>query len=1594
MNALRKSKTKTKTLLFFIVMCLTLNLSAQLRANFSASPVSGCAPIVVQFTDQSSGNPTQWRWDLGNGTISSLQNPSGTYFNPGTYTVKLVVRNAAGNADSLIRTQYVTVYASPSVNFTANDSLGCAPQNVQFSNTSVAGSGNISSYQWDFGDGTSSSLQNPAHNYTTPGTYTVTLQVTNSFGCVKTFTKSQYIRVGSGTQAGFNYTVTSLCAAPVTVNFTNTSAGTGAMSYQWNFGDGTTSNSLNPVHTYAANGSYTVTLIAISSQGCIDTLVRSNLISIGNVSSNFNSPDSVCQGQLFSITNTSSPLPAFALWNFGDGTTATAINPVKSYALPGTYTIKLLNSFGGCMDSVSKTIVVKAKAMAQFTTSDSMFCSVPATVNFFNTSTNAISYQWNFGDGTTSTQVSPSHIYTAEGDYSVTLIALNANGCFDTLVKINHIKIHKPQITVSGFPLNGCIPYSVNPTASVTANEPIASYQWIFGDGGTGVGYNPIHTYTTAGTYTVKVIVLTVSGCTDTLTIPNAVKVGNKPTPNFSVNPTDICASSPVNFTDLTTGNVDQWLWQFGDGGISTSSNPVYQYSDTGWFNVQLIVWSNGCSDSIKLNDIVHIMPPIASFGINRSCVNRLSIDFIDHSIGAVTYAWDFGDGATSNIPSPSHTYNSVDAYTVTLTVTNRTCSYTTQQVIRIIQPTLTISGDSAVCKATVAHFAGTASNAVQWQWNFGDGGSAITPGNATHSYTNSGNYTVTASIVDSFGCTLTLTMPVHVFGPTASFSPTQASACLNGNHIQFNDASSTDGTHTIVQWTWNYGDGTIDSVATVPFIHVYGATGSYPVSLKVKDSYGCTDQISLPTNVVISHPNVSFQSPDTVSCTGRTIQFTNTSSGNSLTYQWYFGDATTSTAVHPSHTYATAGLFSITLVATDQYGCKDSLTRPAYINISIPKALFSVSDSIGTCPPLNVLFTDHSTNNTTIRWDFGDGNTSSIANPSHFYTTPGVYHAKLIVTGPGGCSDTMTKTITLRGPQGTFSYAPLSGCNPLTVSFTAHTQDNTSFVWDYSDGNTHSGVDSVITHTYTAIGSFLPKMILIDAHGCTVPIVGTDTVIVKGAAAQFTMNQIQLCDSGYINFTNTTISNDPAVHYLWNFGDGTTSTAQNPSHQYLAPGNYVVQLTATTQAGCVHSATASDTIKVYQGLRIHTLGDTANCIPATIQSLGVVDRGAATSWQWNFGNGQTSTQQNPTQVYTTAGAYDIVVVATDVHGCRDSSRRTVHARPLPTTNAGADLFVCQGSPITLNATGAFRYVWNASPFLSCLNCANPVATPPDTALFIVTGINAYGCSVKDTVQVNVKHPFTLLVNDGDTICVGRAIHLRASGADTYTWIPSINVDDPNAANTNARPTVTTLYKVVAKDNDHCFTDTGYVPIQVWQLPTVIAGVDQTITVGSSVQLTATASADVVRYQWTPTNSLSCATCQNPTAHPRQDTKYTVVVTNGGGCTAQSDVTVFVTCGKGNLFVPNTFSPNGDGNNDVFFPRGSGIGKVKSLRIFNRWGEVVFERFDFAANDIAAGWDGRYKGQPLSSDVYIYTCDVICENNELLTFKGDVTLLK
>jgi gliding motility-associated-like protein len=483
------------------------------------------------------------------------------------------------------------------------------------------------------------------------------------------------------------------------------------------------------------------------------------------------------------------------------------------------------------------------------------------------------------------------------------------------------------------------------------------------------------------------------------------------------------------------------------------------------------------------------------------------------------------------------------------------------------------------------------------------------------------------------------------------------------------------------------------------------------------------------------------------------------------------------------------------------------------------------------------------------------------------------------------------------------------------------------------------------------------------------------------------------------VAFKDSSWSNDIISGYQWNFGDGVTSTAKNPSHTYKTAGNYSVSLVTRTQFGCVDSTVYQQPIRVLSSPLIAISGITGSCEPAEFHFTGNLVKGDTTdlTWSWDFGNGQNGNLQDPgVRSFPNPGTYNIKLRVMGSEGCADSATRVATVYPNPVVDAGADTTICLNNDYTLTAKGSESYRWDADPTLSCTGCASPTATPLGHTTYYVTGLTEYGCSARDSVKLQVIRPLKMSVGRGDTICVGATVPLTASGTQSYQWSPALYLDNPNSSSPKSKPDSTIQYRVIGSDEKNCFTDTGYIKIKVYRIPTIDikGGNNINLKVGESMKLETSSSPDITQWKWFPTQGLSCATCPEPVASPKETITYSVVATNDGTCLSRDQVTITVICNNGNIFVPNTFSPNGDGNNDYFFPRGTGVSAIKNMKVFNRWGQVVFEKNKMPVNNANEGWNGKFNGVAMPTDVYVYILEVVCDNSSIIPIKGNVTLLR
>jgi hypothetical protein len=437
--------------------------------------------------------------------------------------------------------------------------------------------------------------------------------------------------------------------------------------------------------------------------------------------------------------------------------------------------------------------------------------------------------------------------------------------------------------------------------------------------------------------------------------------------------------------------------------------------------------------------------------------------------------------------------------------------------------------------------------------------------------------------------------------------------------------------------------------------------------------------------------------------------------------------------------------------------------------------------------------------------------------------------------------------------------------------------------------------------------------------------------------------------------------------------------------------------LLTVTSYGCRDTFRSQVPVKVAESPVANIQQGANACAPASISLTGSISNPDTCSlqWNWNFGNGQTSPLEDPgTIVFTSAGDYKINLILTNSLGCADTATTTVTAYANPVVNAGRDTFRCYGRNVTLRATGADNYLWTPSLGLSCTQCSQPNASPDSVMTYVVTGTTQHGCTGTDKITVQVAYPFAMRVSPPDTLCLGESLLMYAGGTDSFYWSPAVNPMSPNRTLVNATPSTTTTYQVTGRDKFNCFSETKEIPVKVYPIPTVDAGNDISIPSGGTAELRPVISNDVTNVTWSPTGSIFRANLPDISVKPRETTTYLVEVSNQGGCQARDQITVFVTCDGANVFIPNTFSPNNDGMNDVFYVRGKGLFKIRSVRIFNRWGEMVFDRSEVTPNNSNEGWDGTFKGRPLTPDVYVYAIELTCENNGSMLLKGNVALVK
>ncbi len=1047
-------------------------------------------------------------------------------------------------------------------------------------------------------------------------------------------------------------------------------------SYLWNFGDGATSTDVMPSHTYTEAGTYTVTLTVTDNDGMTD---------IDNLSITIAEPAQeppVAEIQLNPAEGGPAPLDvAFGganssdgdgnivsyEWDFGDGNTATGVLVENTFVDPGTYVVELtVTDNDGLTNTTSVEIVVSQVLAAPFALFDVSLGSgvIPFTTTFDGSASmdidgNIVSYEWNFGDGTTATGAMVTHTFTDVGEYDVTLTVTDNDGLTST--SIQSVSALTPLIAPTAAfiasPLSGTAPLLVNFNAATSTDTDgfIVSYDWDFGDGSTGTGVTPNHTYTESGVYMITLTVTDNDGLTDSFEESiNVIIQLEAPTPFFIATENFLEVTFDASGSTDIDGEIVSYDWSFGDGNTATGVTTVHTYASAGMYVAILTVTDNDNLSSTYTYTFFVEAPPSLENPTAFFTASPISGDaplFVSFNASGssdsdgtiVSYIWDYGDGSNGTGQMSSHTYTNPGTYTAELIVTDNDGLNDTYSVTITVEEPIVLEAPNAFFTASptsgdgplfVSFNANSSSDSdgtiVSYSWDYGDGsnGTGMT---SSHTYTTAGTYTAELTVTDNDGLSDTHTVSITVSEPPApetpnaffTASPTSGDGPL---FVSFNASGSSDSDGTIVSYSWDYGDGSNGTGMTSS--HTYTTAGTYTAVLTVTDNDDLTDEYGV--TIIVTEPSAAPTAFFTLSPNSAAGDFTvdfdasdsSDDDGVILTYVWNFGDGNLDTGVSTSHTYAAAGTYTVTLTVTDDDGLSDTFTASTTIEepaiLETPTALFTTNVISGTAP-LFVAFdasgsTDADGSILDYEWDFGDGATANGSGTSHTYTTAGTYATELTVTDNDGLTDTYTVSIEVIeptpdpiAPTAIFTANPSTGSAPLLVNFDASAsfdEDGSivSYDWEFGDGNTDSGLTSI--HTYADPGIYLVKLTVTDnddlTHVYSETIFVTVPTTMEAPTASFEATPL----SGTVpllvsvNASGSDDTDGEIVSYEWEFGDGNTASGTTATNTYETEGVYTLKLTITDNDGLTSTASTIIVVDSEEVLgcdtTIQTLTDTS----------------------------------------------------------------------------------------------------------------------------------------------------------------------------------------------------------------------------------------------------------------------------------------------------------------------------------------------------------------------------------------------------------------
>lgn len=1298
----------------------TIYISPTPSANFTFSNV--CLNESMNFVDQSQAfNDVifRWNWSYGDGNSAFTPNPSHTYTLDSSYMVRLIVTNRAGCVDTVQK--QVTVHSIPVIDFSFNNV--CEEQTHLFNGQGSVKNSTLS-YQWDFGNGGNSTLEDPQYTYSDTGNYNVTLVATSGFGCKDSVSKS--VRLHPKPAPGFNINQGVQCLKDNDFIFTNTSLafGDSIVLNLWSTSAGGTSNLQNYRSTFGVFDSVLVTLINETDEGCRDTLSKwIEVLESPNINLASTSLGVCINGDTLELQDSGKNAESVnqRSWNLNQSLLSNDSNFFYKFNTIGQnqllYWKELTN---GCRDSANLNIDVYHKPNVRLLVDNAEQCFSNHTFQFTDSSDIAtgqsLTSQWNLGNGDSRTLNQFSYTYSNADTFLVKLISSSPNGCVDsgsTTVIVHPEPVPDFDIDTLALCLRDNL-FSFTNRSSIIGTS--MTYLWRFTPSDSTTAENPTFQFNTFGSKTVQLNATSLFGCKDS--VSKGVIVHPMPIAVPSLNDENQCFNDQnFVYTDssfIANGSLSRtWLWANGDRDTQIQVQRFYS-KDTALTHRLVSTSGFGCADTTEIENVV-LPVPESIFTVNDSaqCQNLQDFQFTNVSFakdGPLQSFWSFGDGARDTVNDAQHFYSNSGAYGVQLIVLSiQSCLDTFSKSIYVQEvPNASLSvNDSAQCfNSHQFDFVGNSNisvgSVVYFEWDTLNN-PFVGSKDTTLFFPIPGSYEVRYVVGSEDQCNDTAfqTITVHP-NAQAEFDINDSLQCENDNLFEFNSLSSIAYGSFVDSWYRDFNYFASNKNPTLQF----NSQDTFDINLINTSDKGCRDTQSIPIFVVPA-PATRFAINDSGQCLlANRFDFSNTSSieVGALTSAWDFGDGNNSPLKDPSHVYGNHGDYRVQLISTSIYNCKDTSSVLALVHPE-PTASFTVNDA-------SQCFTNHLfelDNGSTIdsteifyEWSFGDGNSSNLQSPTHSYSSYGTYTTKLVVNSNYGCLDSTEEILVVNPmPQTNFTINDREQCiNEQDFSFDNTSQivlgDIASFEWR-TQGQQFSNVNP-LQPVYLSSGPFTVELKTTSDSGCVDSITQNVRVYPKPISRIVVNDSVQCLRGNNYIYSENSFDSFGLQSFTWYQEGQVVSVIDSFEKRYLSSGLKYVDLVSTSINGCRDTTQIEVRVKpmpnpVFNALKSYYCEDEPSSLLVPEQQGGAF-----------FGKNVSGQLYTPRILWR-----DTVKYVITQEGCSDSSSQFTDVWPLPNASLGNDTTICKHEslyigPISWNS----NFQWNTGSTDSAIRITRP----------------------------------------------------------------------------------------------------------------------------------------------------------------------------------------------------------------------------------------------------------------------------------------------